>query len=109
MCLFESVWRLVAQCLEHTTEAREVAGSNPTGVASIHRQVHLPPHGLCVSEETLKAVGPFYPVSMPGEVKDPTGPKNVSCHGLRILEKDNSEINHSCVSLRVDCLEYMYI
>ena len=28
----------------------------------------------CLSEETLKAVGPFYLVSMPGEVKDPTIP-----------------------------------
>ena len=28
----------------------------------------------CLSEETLKAVGPFYRVSMPGEVKDPTSP-----------------------------------
>ena len=27
----------------------------------------------CLSEETLKAVGPFYLVSIPGEVKDPTG------------------------------------
>ena len=27
---------------------------------------------LCLSEETLNAVGPFYLVSMPGEVKDPT-------------------------------------
>ena len=27
---------------------------------------------LCLSYETLKAVGPFYLVSMPGEVKDPT-------------------------------------
>ena len=27
---------------------------------------------LCLSDETLKAVGPFYLVSMPGEVKDPT-------------------------------------
>ena len=26
----------------------------------------------CLSEETLKAVGPFYLVSMTGEVKDPT-------------------------------------
>ena len=26
----------------------------------------------CLWEETLKAVGPFYLVSMPGEVKDPT-------------------------------------
>ena len=28
----------------------------------------------CLSDETVKAVGPFYLVSMPGEVKDPTSP-----------------------------------
>ena len=28
----------------------------------------------CLSDETLKAVGPFYLVYMPGEVKDPTSP-----------------------------------
>ena len=28
----------------------------------------------CLSKETLKAVGPFYLVSTPGEVKDPTSP-----------------------------------
>ena len=27
---------------------------------------------LCLSDETLNAVGPFYLVSMPGEVKYPT-------------------------------------
>ena len=27
---------------------------------------------LCLSDETLKAAGPFYLVSMPEEVKDPT-------------------------------------
>ena len=32
---------------------------------------------LCLSEETLKANGPFYLVSMPGEVKDPTQGVNV--------------------------------
>ena len=32
---------------------------------------------LCLSNETLKAVGPFYLVSMPGEVKDPTQGVNV--------------------------------
>ena len=31
----------------------------------------------CESDETLKAVGPFYLVSMPGEVKDPTQGVNV--------------------------------
>ena len=37
---------------------------------------------LCLSEETLKAGGPFYLVSMPGEVKDPTRGKCVTCSGL---------------------------
>ena len=42
---------------------------------------------LCLSDETLKAVGPFYLVSMPGEVKDPTSLhwKCVTRRGLHIL------------------------
>ena len=32
---------------------------------------------LCLSDETVKAVGPFYLVSMPGEVKYPTHGVNV--------------------------------
>ena len=32
---------------------------------------------LCLSDETLKVVGPFYLVSMPGEVKDPAQAVNV--------------------------------
>ena len=32
---------------------------------------------LCLSDETVKAVGPFYLVFMPGEVKDPTQGVNV--------------------------------
>ena len=50
-------------------------------------QSHLPPFQnfqfrsphicLCLSEKTLKAGGPFYLVSMPGEVKDPTQGVNV--------------------------------
>ena len=49
-------------------------GSNPTAenFASELWQFRLPRFPL--SEETLKAVGPFYLVSMPGEVKDPTSP-----------------------------------
>ena len=35
------------------------------------------PTFVCLSEETLKAGGPFYLVSMPGEVKDPTQGVNV--------------------------------
>ncbi len=40
-----------------------------------------------LSDETLKAVGPFYLVSTPGEVKDPTSLhcKCVTCRGLHIL------------------------
>ena len=40
---------------------------------------------LCLSDEILKAVGPFYLVSMPGEVKSPTRGKCVTCRGLHIL------------------------
>ena len=50
-------------------------------------QSHLPPFRnlssfvhptfACLSEETLKAGVPFYLVSMPGEVKDPTQGVNV--------------------------------
>ena len=36
----------------------------------------------CLSEETLKDVGPFYLVSMPGEVKYPTSPRMCNCRGL---------------------------
>ena len=32
---------------------------------------------LCLSDDTLKAVGPFYLVAMTGEVKDPTQGVNV--------------------------------
>ena len=61
----------------------------------------------CLSEETLKAVGPFYLVSMPGEVKrSHTGGKmcNVSWTAHSSLEKDNS-LNHSCASPKMGCLE----
>ena len=30
----------------------------------------------CLSEDTVKAVGPCYLLSMPGEVKDPTSPRH---------------------------------
>ena len=41
------------------------------------RQFRSPHICLCLSEETLKASGPFYLVSMPGEVKYPTQGVNV--------------------------------
>ena len=60
-------------------------------------QSHLPPfrnlgNFLCLSEETLKPGGPFYLVSVPGDVKDPTQGVNVKpVVDSLILEKDNSE------------------
>ena len=50
---------------------------------------------MCISDETIKAVGPFYMVSMSGE--DPTRGKmcNLSWTPLSVLEKDNP-LNHSC-------------
>ena len=42
-------------------------------------------HLLCISDETLKVVGPFYLASMPGEVKDHTRGKCVTCRRLYIL------------------------
>ena len=55
---------------------------SPPGWASIIRFKNLALYirdceSLCLSDETVKAVGPFYLVSMPGEVKDPTQGVNV--------------------------------
>ena len=52
-------------------------GSNPTSVKTFRFGTLAIPFTLlcqCLSDETIKAVGPFYLVSMPGEVKDPTSP-----------------------------------
>ena len=52
-------------------------GSNPTAVKTFRfGTLAIPFTPLChwLLEETLNAVGPFYLVSMPGEVKDPTSP-----------------------------------
>ena len=59
----------------HAVECRTVnwgdGGSIPPTAVSKRRQFHSPHICLCLSEETLKAGGPFYLVSVPGEVKDP--------------------------------------
>ena len=52
-------------------------GSIPPAAVSNLRQIRSRHICLCLSEETLKAGGPFYLVSMPGEVKDPTQRINV--------------------------------
>ena len=48
----------------------------PTAVLKL-RLCRSPHICLCLLEETLKTGGPFYLVSMPGEVKDPTHGVNV--------------------------------
>ena len=49
-------------------------GSNPTSVKTFHFGGTLAVPFTSLSDETPKAVGPFYLVSMSGEVKDPTSP-----------------------------------
>ena len=64
------------RAVERRTVNRGDGGSIPPNAVS---KLHLSsPHiCLCLSEETLKAGGPFCLVSMPGEVKDPTQGVNV--------------------------------
>ena len=73
----------MAQWLEHA-DNRVIAGSNPAEAVWKTLAISFTPLCQCLSEETLKAVGPFYLVSMPGEVKDPTSLhwKCVTCRGL---------------------------
>ena len=68
--------------VEHRTVNRVDSGSIPPTAVLKLRQFHSPHICLCLSEESLKAGGPFYLVSMPGEVKDPTLGKCVTCGGL---------------------------
>ena len=62
--------------VEHSTDDRKVLGSIPADTAS---ELFGPFTPLCqrLSGETLKVVGPFYLVSMPGEVKYRTQGVNV--------------------------------
>ena len=57
-------------------------GSITPATVSKLRQCRSPHICLCLSEETLKASGPFYLVSIQGEVKDPTRGKRVICSEL---------------------------
>ena len=68
--------------VERRTVSRGDGGSIPPAAVSKVSQFRSPHICLCLSEETLKAGGPFYLVSMPGEVKDPTWGKCVICSGL---------------------------
>ena len=65
----------------HAVECRTVYQGDgrsitPTAVSKLH-SISFTSHCLCLSEETLKADGHFYLVSMPGELKDPTQGVNV--------------------------------
>ena len=59
------------------TVNRGDGGSIPPTAVSKLRQFRLPNICLCLSEETLKAGGPFYMVSISGEVIYPTKKVNV--------------------------------
>ena len=58
--------------VERRTVSRGDGGSIPPTAVSKLTQFRSPHICLCLSEETLKAGGPFYLVSMSREVKDPT-------------------------------------
>ena len=72
--LIASEWGKVARQLEHMTVSREDHGVESTWCC--FNTIFLSYFG-CLLEKTLKAVGPFYLVSMPGEVKEPTQLVNV--------------------------------
>ena len=57
--------------------AVECDGSIPPTAVSKNVGNFVHPTFACVFRKTLKAGGPFYLVSMPGEVKDPTQRVNV--------------------------------
>ena len=67
----------VESCIERRTVNRGDGGSIPPTAVSKLRQFRSLHICQCLSEETLKAGGPFCLVSMPGEVKDPTQGINV--------------------------------
>ena len=63
--------------VERRTINRGDDGSIPPTAVSKFRQFRSPHICLCLSEETIKAGGAFYLMSMPGEVKDPMQRVNV--------------------------------
>ena len=81
----------VVQWLGYSLSTRPARVRSPGWEARIIRCKNLALYirdceSLCLSDETVKAVGPFYLVSMPGEVKkNHTGGKCVTCRGLHIL------------------------
>ena len=67
----------VADWVRASTGDRTVDGSSPTSVKTFRfgtLAIPFTPRCQCLSDERVKAVGPFYLVSMPVEVKDPSSP-----------------------------------
>ena len=67
----------MAEWVRASTGDRTVDGSRPTSVKTFcfgTLAIPFTPLCQCLSDETVKGVGPFYLVSMLGEVKDPTSP-----------------------------------
>ena len=68
--------------VEHRTVNQGDGGSIPPTTISKLRQFRSPNICLCLLEDTLKADGSFYLVSMPGQLKNTTRGKCVTCSGL---------------------------
>ena len=67
----------MAEWVRESIGDRTLDGSSPTSVKTVlfrNFGNSVYPACQCLSDETVKAVGPFYLVSMPGEVKYPTSP-----------------------------------
>ena len=77
------------------TVNRGDSGSIPLTAVSKLRQFHSPHICLCLSEETLKADGSFYLMSMPGEVKDSRQGVNVQPVVDSLILEDNSKYGRS--------------
>ena len=67
----------MAEWVRASTGDRTVDGSSSTSVKTVlfgTLVIPFTPLCQCLSGETVTAIGPFYLVCMPGEVKDPTSP-----------------------------------
>ena len=77
----------MAEWVRASTGDRTFDGSSPTSVKKtfLFGTLAIPftPLCQCLSDETVKTVGPFYLVSMPGEVKDPPV-RTGNCRGLHL-------------------------
>ena len=76
----------MAEWVRPSTGDRTVDGPSPTSVETfLFGTLAIPftPLCQCLSDETVNAVGPFYLVSMPGEVKVPPVRTGIcNCRGL---------------------------